>query len=57
MEQAFTQSDLNTDELTVLLRSRDLQLKIDEHEALKSRLSTLEAKLDQLLTQWKGPRP
>lgn len=51
MEQAFTEGELSTDELTVLLRSRDLQLKIDEHEVLKSRLSNLEAKLDQLLTQ------
>lgn len=51
MEQAFTRGDLSTDELTVLLRSRDLQLKIAEHEAIKNRLSTLEAKLDQLLTQ------
>lgn len=57
MEQAFTRGDLSTDELTVLLRSRDLQLKIAEHEALKNRLSNLEAKLDQLLAQQKGPKP
>lgn len=57
MEQAFTRGDLSTDELTVLLRSRDLQLKIAEYEAMKNRLSTLEAKLDQLLTQQKGTTP
>jgi hypothetical protein len=57
MEQAFTQGDLSTEELTVLIRSRDLQLKIAEHEALKTRLSNLEAKLDQLLAQQKGPKP
>ncbi|HEU5407000.1 MAG TPA: hypothetical protein VFU48_04500, partial [Nitrospira sp.] len=51
MEQAFTRGDLSTDELTVLLRSRDLQLKIAEHDALLGRLTALEAKLDQLLTQ------
>jgi len=56
MEQDFANGDLSADELTVLLRSRDLQLKIDEHDALKSRLSTLETKLDQLLTQQKGSR-
>jgi len=54
MEQAFTQGDLSTEELTVLIRSRDLQLKIAEHEALKNRLTGLEAKLDQLLAQRKG---
>ncbi len=54
MEQAFTQGDLSTDELTVLLRSRDLQLKIAEHDSLLARLTALEAKLDQLLTQQKG---
>lgn len=57
MEQAFTRGDLSTDELTVLLRSRDLQLKIAEHEALLNRLTNLEAKLDQLLSQQKGPKP
>lgn len=51
IERAFTQGDLSTDELGTLLRCRELQLKIDEYDALKSRLSTLEAKLDQLLTQ------
>lgn len=54
MEQAFARGDLSTDDLTVLFRSRDLQLKIAEHEALKSRLSILETKLDQLLAQQKG---
>ncbi|HWF59548.1 MAG TPA: hypothetical protein VN666_04470 [Nitrospira sp.] len=57
MEQAFTQGELSTEELTVLIRSRDLQLKIAEHEALKNRLSNLEAKLDQLLTQRKEGTP
>lgn len=33
-----------------MLRSRDLQLKIAEHDALLGRLTALEAKLDQLLT-------
>jgi hypothetical protein len=56
IEQAFTRGDLSTDDLTALLRSRDLQLKIDEHEALKNRLSNLEAKLDQLLAQKKGQK-
>jgi hypothetical protein len=50
MEQAFTRGDLNTDELAVLIRSRDLQLRIAEHEEMKSRLSGLEMKLDELLT-------
>lgn len=53
MEQAFTRGDLSTEELTVLIRSRDLQLKIAEHEALAGRLVALEAKLDQLLAQQK----
>lgn len=53
IEQAFTRGDLSTGELTVLLRSRDLQLKIAEHDALLGRLTVLEAKLDQLLTQQK----
>lgn len=57
MEQAFARGDLSTEELTVLLRSRDLQLKIAEHETLKNRLTNLEAKLDQLLAQQKGPKP
>lgn len=57
MEQAFARGDLNTDELTVLLRFRDLQLKVAEHEASKRSLSTLEAKLAQLFTQRKEPRP
>ncbi|UVT18411.1 MAG: terminase small subunit [Nitrospira sp.] len=53
IEQAFTRCDLSTDELTVLLRSRDFQLKIAEHNALLGRLTALEEKLDQLLTQQK----
>jgi hypothetical protein len=50
IERAFTRGDLTIDELTALLRSRDLQLKIAEHDALLGRLTTLETKLDQLLT-------
>ncbi len=57
IEQAFFRGDLSHDDLTVLLRSRDLQLKIDEHEALKNRLGNLEATLDQLLAQKKGQKP
>ncbi len=53
IEQAFALGELSSDDLTVLLRSRDLQLKIAEHEALAGRLTALEAKLDQLLTQQK----
>ncbi len=49
IEQAFTRGDLSTDELTALLRSRDLQLKITEHDALVSRLAALEAMLSRLL--------
>lgn len=41
MEQAFLRGDLNADDLGVLLRSRDLQLKIAEHEALKTELRGL----------------
>ena len=51
IEQAFTRGDLSTDDLTVLLRSRDFQMKIAEHDALIARLTALETKLAQLLTQ------
>ena len=51
IEQAFTRGDLSTDDLTVLLRSRDFRMKIAEHDALIARLTALETKLAQLLTQ------
>jgi len=51
IEQAFTRGDLSTDDLTVLHRSRDFQMKIAEHDALIARLTALETKLAQLLTQ------
>ncbi|MBS0164729.1 MAG: terminase small subunit [Nitrospira sp.] len=54
IEQAFTRGDLSTDELTGLLRSRDFQLKVTEHDALVSRLAALEAALGQVLTQQKA---
>jgi len=43
--------NLSTEELTALIRSHDFLLKIAEHDALLGRLTALEAKLDQWLTQ------
>ena len=54
IEHAFAQGDISTDELTALIRSRELQLKIKEHDEMKDRMAALETKLEQLLTQQKG---
>jgi len=54
IEQAFTRGDLSTKELTALIRSRDFQLKVVEHDALLSRLTALEARLNQWLTLQKA---
>ena len=54
IEHAFAQGDLSTEELTALIRSRELQLKVKEHDEMKSRMVALETKLEQLLAQQKG---
>ena len=54
IEHAFANGDLSTDELTALIRSRELQLKILEHDEMRDRLTALETRLEQLLTQPKG---
>lgn len=54
IEQAFAQGDISPDELTALIRSRELQLKVKEHDEMKDRMAALETKLDQLLSQQKG---
>ena len=54
IEHAFAHGDLSTEELTALIRSRELQLKVKEHDEMKSRMVALETKLEQLLAQQKG---
>ncbi len=54
IEHAFANGELSTDELTALIRSRELQVKIVEHDEMKDRLTALETKLDQFLSEQKG---
>lgn len=54
LEQAFAEGQLSTDEYGVLIRGRELQLKIAEAEALKDKLASMEDKLNALLTHQQG---